>query len=219
MDFSKESGTFITVEGPEFSGKTTAVQSFYQKYKNLMSLQVTREPGGTDKGNVIRNWVTNLEGPFKTNQKLSTMGFAMDRAFHIHDVILPALKNGDLVISDRYIDSSFVLQGMIGDIKTQLGVENIMEINKLANNVSNIKNILPFKTILFDVSEETALERLKERGNSNQMDIEFMDKFTEIREAYLHLAEHYSERYIILDANGTKEETFAKFEEILSTIK
>src|SRR5690606_7615440 len=107
---------FLSVEGPEFSGKSTLINNFKEQFSN-MNLIITKEPGGTTRGRILREWVTNPTGAFENNTNLRAMGFAMDRALHIHEIIAPSLKEGKIVITDRYIDSSYVLQGIIQNVQ------------------------------------------------------------------------------------------------------
>lgn len=205
-------GVFISVEGPEFSGKTTYIKNCKETLN--LNIKTTREPGATERGKILRDWVTNPIGAFSNNQNLRAMGFAMDRALHIHEVIKPSLEEGLVLITDRYIDSSYVLQGLIQGQP----IEEINYVNGYANEVTDINNILPHKTIYVDISQETANERRKMRGDSNLMDIEFMEKFNQIRYSYLDLAKANKDRYIVIDGNGTIEEVTKVFNETILNI-
>ncbi len=213
INLKNEEGIFISVEGPEFSGKSTFINNLSQSTLPF-DVRTTREPGGTDRGAILRGWVTNPTGAFADNHNLRAMGFAMDRAIHIHEVILPALKEGKVVVSDRYIDSSFVLQGLIQGTP----IEEIKYTNGYANRVTNIDDIMPTKTIFVDITEQDAIERSKTRGTGNLMDDEFMPRFTEIRNGYLELARKDPNRYVILDGRGTIEEVQKRFNETIVEI-
>lgn len=205
-------GILISVEGPEFSGKTSIIKEFSKD--STLNLLTTFEPGATERGKILREWVTNPIGAFKDNQNLRAMGFAMDRAVHIFERIIPALEEGKVVITDRYIDSSYVLQGIIQNKP----LTEIDYFNCTANSITNIQNILPLKTIYIDITEEVALERFKKRGNANLMDIEFMERFNDIRNAYLEIARKSPDRYIILNGNDTLENIQNRFSTIVKNV-
>lgn len=202
LNFKNLEGIFISVEGNEYSGKSTLVRNAKEQlsFKNIETF-ITKEPGATERGSILREWVTNPTGAFAENHHLRAMGFAMDRAIHVHEFIYPHLKEGNLVISDRYIDSSYVLQGILQG-RT---IKEINFFNEKANNISNIRNIYPYKTIFINTNEDTAIKRSKKRIESNLMDTEFMKKFQEIKNAYLYLAELFPDRFIIIDGNAEQE--------------
>ena len=213
INLRKQKGIFISVEGPEFSGKTMLIKNL-QVSGLPFDIKTTREPGGTERGQILRGWVTNPIGAFANNQNLRAMGFAMDRAMHIHDLILPNLQEGKVVITDRYIDSSFVLQGLIQG----LPIEEIKYTNCYANSITDISYILPEKTIFVDITEEEAIVRSKSRAEGNLMDEEFMPRFKEIRNAYLELARKDPKRYIILNGVGSFEEVQERFNSVILEI-
>src|SRR5262245_19503785 len=109
MDIS-HTGSFVTLEGPEGAGKTTQVKLLSRQLDTLgVKHIVTRDPGGTPLGKQIRRILLNPENPVEPMAEL--LLYQADRAQHVSEVILPALKNGTLVICDRYVDSTIAYQG------------------------------------------------------------------------------------------------------------
>ena len=152
-------GTFVTIEGPDGSGKSTQAQRLF-KYLQEKGYEVvlTREPGGTSVGEQIRTILLNPENKemgFKTEVLL----YAASRAQHLEDVIIPALKKGKVVISDRFVDSSIAYQGYGRNLNLPL----VVEINKLV-----VEEYLPDLTILLDLPVEVGLTRI--RKNQKTMD-------------------------------------------------
>ena len=196
-------GIFITVEGNEGSGKTTAVALLKEKLvelrdKNKIEYNVclTREPGGIKISEEIRKIILDTEN---TNMDLEceALLYAAARAQNVHEVLMPKLKEKNIVLCDRYLDSSLVYQGYARGI----GIDEVYELNKFA-----IKGYLPNLTFLLKIPHEKGIERIKKRKEINRLDKESLEFHKKVEEGYDIIAKKYSDRIIIIDAEQTPNE-------------
>ncbi len=180
---------FITLEGIEGSGKSTNIKVInnYLKDKNINYIN-TREPGGSEVGDQLRNILLNTEKELSNQTELLLM--LADRVNHIKTVIQPNLEKGITVISDRFMDSSYAYQGG----GREMGLDNITKI------IEGLNIIQPNLTLLFDLPVEMALERAKKRSELDRFESEDYNFHQRIRETYLFLAKENSERIKIIDA-------------------
>lgn len=184
---------FITLEGPEGSGKSTAMKKVYEMLaSDGYSLVTTREPGGCKISEQIRNIIldkSNVEMDIVTEALL----FAASRRQHLKELIWPSLKEGKLVFCDRYLDSSLAYQGYARG----LGIDNVLNINMPAT-----ENTFPDLTLLFDLDVEIGLNRIQQNSDRevNRLDKEKLSFHKAVREGYLKLAERFPERIVIIDA-------------------
>ncbi len=190
---------FITLEGPEGSGKTSAIN----KVKEILQSQgheivMTREPGGTSISEQIREVILNKENT-SMDPRTEALLYAASRRQHLVEKIWPSVKEGKIVICDRYLDSSLAYQGFARN----LGIEDILKINMYAT-----ENTFPDLTLLFDLDPEIGLERINVDKNRevNRLDLEKLSFHKAVREGYLKLAKMYPERFVIIDASKSKEE-------------
>ena len=203
---------FITLEGPEGSGKTTAVEAAVKKLEE-MGYQIvrTREPGGTPISEQIRNVILD-KGNTAMDGRTEALLYAASRRQHLVEKVWPALKEGKIVICDRYLDSSLAYQGGARG----LGVEEVLNINLFAT-----ENTWPDLTLLFDIKPEIGLARISANANRevNRLDLEKLDFHNKVRESFLQLAKRWPERFVIIDASLDRE-TVAKntMEAILSRL-
>ena len=203
---------FITLEGPEGSGKTTAVEAAVKKLQEMgYEIVRTREPGGTPISEQIRNVIldksnTSMDG------RTEALLYAASRRQHLVEKVWPAIKEGKIVICDRYLDSSLAYQGGARG----LGIDEILNINLFAT-----ENTWPDLTLLFDIKPEIGLARISANADRevNRLDLEKIDFHNKVRESFLLLAKRYPERYVIIDASQDRE-TVAKdtMEAILSRL-
>ena len=190
---------FITLEGPEGSGKTTAVNFAVNKLEE-MGYQIvrTREPGGTPIAEQIRNVILDKNNT-AMDIRTEALLYAASRRQHLVEKVWPALKEGKIVICDRYLDSSLAYQGGARD----LGIDNVLNINLFAT-----ENTWPDLTLLFDIKPEIGLQRISANANRevNRLDLEKLEFHNKVRDSFLLLAKKYPERFIIIDASKDREQ-------------
>ena len=195
---------FITLEGIEGSGKSTNIKVInnYLNDKNINYIN-TREPGGSEVGDQLRNILLNTEKKLSNQTELLLM--LADRVNHIETLIQPNLEKGITVISDRFMDSSYAYQGG----GREMGLDTITKI------IDGLNIIQPNLTLLFDLPVERALERARKRSKLDRFESEDYDFHQRIRETYLFLAEEDSERIKIIDASKDIEEVESQVRKIL----
>lgn len=190
---------FITFEGPEGSGKTT-VSNIIEKRLEDIGYQVvhTREPGGTPIAEQIRNIILDKANTM-LDARAEALLYAASRRQHLVEKVWPALKEGKIVICDRYIDSSLAYQGGARN----LGVENVLSINMFAT-----EGTFPDMTLLFDITPEEGLKRIAANANRevNRLDLEKIEFHKLVRNTFLELAKQYKDRYVIIDASKPLDE-------------
>jgi dTMP kinase len=194
------SGTFITFEGIDGSGKSTQLRMWAGFLRAQgVELLLSREPGGTPVGVRLRAALLDVQGEVDPLTEL--LVFAADRAQHVRKVIRPALAKGAVLISDRYADATRAYQGAGRGFSSQL----ISEIIELAT-----EGLVPDLTILFDVTVEESTNRTTRRSAKNKrdrLDIEKADFHSRVREEYLRIARAEPQRVKVIDAAGTIERT------------
>lgn len=203
-------GIFISMEGPDGAGKTTQIELLktYLEKKGYEIL-ITREPGGTKISEAIRRILldkSNLEMDYMTEALL----YASARAQLVAEVIKPGVAAGKVVISDRFIDSSAVYQGMARG----LGVENAYKINEFA-----IQGMMPRFTIHLDLPASVGIMRKKNQAELDRMELEKTEFHERVAEGYRQLARMFPERIYTIDATLPVEKIhrliMSKLEEIL----
>jgi dTMP kinase len=185
-------GLFITLEGGDGVGKSTQAALLEQWLGGCGRTVVrTREPGGTDAGVEIREIVLHHRGDIAP--RAEALLYAADRAHHVATVVRPALERGDVVLQDRYIDSSVAYQGA-GRV---LDADQVRELSLWAT-----EGLLPDLTILLDLDETSARARLdSSRTRYDRLEAERSDFHARVRAAYLALAEAEPERFLVVDAS------------------
>lgn len=190
---------FITFEGPEGSGKTTVSNIIEKRLKDIGYQVVhTREPGGTPIAEQIRNIILDKANTM-LDARAEALLYAASRRQHLVEKVWPALKEGKIVICDRYIDSSLAYQGGARN----LGVENVLNINMFAT-----EGTFPDMTLLFDITPEEGLKRIAANANRevNRLDLEKIEFHKLVRNTFLELAKQYKNRYVIIDASKPLDE-------------
>lgn len=189
---------FITLEGPEGSGKTTAVETAVAKLKE-MGYQIvrTREPGGTPISEQIRNVILD-KGNTEMDARTEALLYAASRRQHLVEKVWPALREGKIVICDRFLDSSLAYQGGARG----LGVDEVLNINLFAT-----ENTWPDLTLLFDIDPKIGLARICSNSDRevNRLDLEKIEFHNKVRKTFLELAKRYPQRYVIIDASQPRE--------------
>lgn len=202
-------GKLITVEGIEGVGKTTNVR-FIQNYlteKNIESI-VTREPGGTLLAESLRQLLLN-EHEEEISVKTEALILFAARAQHLHQVILPSLKDGVWVICDRFTDATYAYQGYGGS----LSVDQIALLESFVQH-----DFRPDLTILLDSSVATAFQRVSARAQEkDRMEQKSANFFEKVRQGYLTLAEKYPDRIKCIDASQPVQDVQAAIVSILQS--
>jgi dTMP kinase len=195
---TKSAGKLISFEGSEGSGKSTQIARLAEHFqKTDREVITTREPGGTEIGEQIRNIIVHNSKGDEMCAETELLLFAAARAQVVREVIAPALTRGAIVLSDRFLDSSTVYQG----IARNLAADPVAQINRFA-----VGNVMPDLTVVMDVPTEVSLARLRQRASDlpDRMERENVDFYKKVRDGYLVLAKGMPERIIVID--GTKSE-------------
>ena len=198
-------GFFIAIEGGDGSGKTTQIKRISAALADDgYHVESTREPGGTELGTKIRSVLFDSDPPSPRTEALL---FAADRAHHVASLVDPSLDAGNIVITDRYIDSTIAYQsaGRSFDEKT------ILALSRWAT-----QGLVPNLTIVLDIEPEVAAERMGKRGDSNYLDQENQQFHQRVRQTYLSRAHKELDRYVVLDASVDADELT---EQILAAIR
>ena len=194
-------GKFITFEGCEGVGKSRQVQLLkdYLDKKGVKYCAV-REPGGTAISEKIREIILDGKNVSLTDE-CEALLYAAARAQLLKEVIAPRLKAGELVICDRYVDSSLAYQGYARG----LGCDFIEKINSFA-----IENYTPDYTVFLNLSPEKAFLRKGGVDKNDRLELSGMEFHRKVYEGYIDLAAKNKDRFIVIDASGEKAETHAK---------
>ena len=186
-------GLFIVMEGPDGSGKTTQINLLEQYLKEAgYECLITREPGGTVIGEEVRELILNPE--YKEMSPVTEMLlYAASRAQLVHEVIGPALEAGRIVISDRFVDSSIVYQG----IARNLGISTVAAVN-----APGIGIYRPDGIFFIDLSEAEGIRRKKNQKKLDRMEQESIDFHHLVSEGYRKVL---AERQVVIKIDGVKD--------------
>ena len=202
-------GLFITVEGPDGSGKSTQIKLLSQYLRdNGHNILMTREPGGTPISEDIRRMILDNKNT-RMSSVTEALLYSASRAQHVHEKIIPALEKGKVVICDRFVDSSLVYQG----IGRNLGVDKIKEINDFATG-----GIDPDVTLFFDIHPELAFGRRRFRKRKDRLEKENIKFHTEVYNGYLKLSKKFPDRIRVIDATKDINEVFEDIKGIVNNI-
>jgi dTMP kinase len=190
-------GTFITIEGLDGCGKTSVLRLVEQQLKSDgVDVVCTKEPGASTIANRVRDILIDKETKHM-DYITETLLYAACRSQHLHDFIIPNLNEGKVVISDRFVDSSYVYQG----IARNLGLDQVMAINSLV-----VKNHIPDLTIFIDIAPEKCLARLKKaRKNGVKVDLESLDFNNRVREGYTIIQTLFKDRVVKINGDQPLE--------------
>lgn len=193
------SGKFVTFEGPEGSGKSTQITRLAGRLRaGGREVVATREPGGTEIGEQIRNIVIHNARGDEMCPEAELLLYTAARAQLVREVIAPALRRGAVVLSDRYLDSSAVYQG----VGRNLPADSVDHVNRFA-----VGGIMPHLTLVIDVPVEVSLARIRQRASELPDRMERVDLgfFQNIRDGYLALARRWPERVMVIDGTQNPE--------------
>jgi dTMP kinase len=200
-------GLFIALEGVEGAGKGTQIRLAEEYIRSLgLDVLVTREPGGTELGEQIRQVLLDPKTG-KLDARAEALLFAASRAQTVTSIIRPALADGKIVLSDRYVDSSLAYQGWARG----LGEQDVLTLNVWAT-----QGLFPDLVILLHVEPELGLLRSTEAPD--RMEMEGQDFHAKVSDAYLKIAEEHPERFVVVDADKAPAEVFVSVKEALQRV-
>lgn len=184
-------GRFISIEGPDGSGKTSVIKALAARLRERgIDLITTREPGGSPIAEQIREVILRVDNT-AMDYRTEALLYAAQRRQHLVETIEPALRAGKMVLTDRFVDSSIAYQGMARDIS----VEEVWEINKFA-----IKDQMPALTLLIDVPAEVGLARIYAARGERQfdrLDREGLEFHERVRQAFLDLEARFDRIHLV----------------------
>ena len=193
-------GLFITFEGGEGCGKSTQIATLKTRLEAMGKTVVqTREPGGTALGESVRNLLQYDDAGQGMSPEAELLLFAASRAQHVRELVAPAIAEGQIVLCDRFLDSTTVYQGVARAIDSK----KVDTINQFA-----IGDTMPDLTILIDLPPEIGLARVHARsdGQLDRMENEAIEFFQAVRQGYLNLAKSEPRRFLVLDGSQSVEE-------------
>jgi len=208
-DTKNGQGLFITFEGVEGAGKTTNIEYIAEKIiATGHEILLTREPGGTELGEAIRELLISKEYPEMHHNTELLLMFAA-RAEHLQRKIIPALEQGKWVLCDRFTDATYAYQGAGRDIDQ----DNIQILENLVQGT-----LRPDYTFLFDIDANIGLARARSRGETDRFEQQHIDFFNRVRSAYLKMADENQNRYRIVNAQYDLQTVQTQIDQLLSQI-
>lgn len=204
-------GLFISIEGPEGAGKTTIINMLTDRLESEgLRAVATREPGGIEIAEQIREVILNKENT-AMDARTEALLYAAARRQHLVEKVEPALKQGKIILCDRFIDSSLAYQGYARG----LGIEEVLTINQFA-----IEEMMPSLTLYFDLDPKDGLDRINKHSGRevNRLDLENIEFHQKVREGYLLLAERFYDRIVKIDASRPLEQVYVEAERKIKDI-
>lgn len=184
-------GHFITFEGSEGCGKSTQARLLAERLRTAgRKIVLTREPGGTAIGDEIRTILQYSQSSHNMTAECEMLLFSASRAQHVRELIRPALARGDIVISDRFLDSTTAYQGY----GRRLPLDLIAKVHQLAMGVC-----LPHLTLVIDVDPMIGLERARGRELFDRMENQSLEFYERARQGFLTLARQEPKRFVVID--------------------
>lgn len=205
-----QKGIFITFEGPEGAGKTTVIAELYNRLKDEgRNVILTREPGGIRIAEKIREIILDNNHQ-EMDVKTEALLYAAARRQHLAEKVMPALRDGAIVLCDRFVDSSLAYQGH----GRGLGIDEVLSINEFA-----IGDTMPDLTIFFDIDPEAGLARIMKSAEreQNRLDKESIDFHHKVYEGYQEIIRRYPNRIVKTDASLSQVEVTENVWKIICT--
>jgi dTMP kinase len=199
---------FITLEGVEGSGKSTIINFIKDSLETSgKKVVVTREPGGIDIAEQIRSVILDKNNT-KMEGRTEALLYAAARRQHLVEKVIPSLNEGNIVLCDRFIDSSLAYQGYA----RRLGINEVLFVNKFA-----IGDLMPDLTLYLDLDPQVGLNRIaKNKGREiNRLDLEEINFHVKVREGYEEVLKMFPERMVRIDANQDIGEVMADINKVL----
>ena len=201
---------FITFEGPDGSGKSTVIKAVYERLINDgYSVILTREPGGTPIAEKIRDVILDNSNT-ALDARTEAILYAASRRQHLVEKIWPAIKEGKIVLCDRFLDSSLAYQGE----GRKLGIENILNVNLFAT-----ENTYPDLTLFFNISPEEGLKRVSKdkKRVADRLDNENANFHQEVYNGFLKVNSMYKDRIQVIDATKSLNEVIENAYKIIKS--
>lgn len=201
---------FITFEGPDGSGKSTVIKAVYERLINDgYSVILTREPGGTPIAEKIRDVILDNSNT-ALDARTEALLYAASRRQHLVEKIWPAIKEGKIVLCDRFLDSSLAYQGE----GRKLGIENILNVNLFAT-----ENTYPDLTLFFNISPEEGLKRVSKdkKRVADRLDNENANFHQEVYNGFLKVNSMYKDRIQVIDATKLLNEVIENAYKIIKS--
>ena len=201
---------FITFEGPDGSGKSTVIKAVYERLINDgYSVILTREPGGTPIAEKIRDVILDNSNT-ALDARTEALLYAASRRQHLVEKIWPAIKEGKIVLCDRFLDSSLAYQGE----GRKLGFENILNVNIFAT-----ENTYPDLTLFFNISPEGGLKRVSKdkKRVADRLDNENANFHQEVYNGFLKVNSMYKDRIQVIDATKSLNEVIENAYKIIKS--
>lgn len=204
----KQKGVLIAFEGSDGAGKSTALGAAAEILKKRgLPIVCTREPGGSATAEKIRALL--LDPASSIDPRTEALLYAASRREHLMQTILPAIEEGKIVLSDRFLDSSLAYQGK----GRELGMQTIETLNDFA-----LEGFRPDATLFYLLDEQSAKRRRESRGDLNRLDAENRAFFDRVNAGFNTLLEEHPERFEVIDASQSKEEVAAKTVEVIDAV-
>ena len=201
-------GIFISLEGDDGAGKTTAARNIKNELEKMgLEVVYTREPGGSPIAEQIRQILLDPANK-AMDAKTEAVLYAASRNQHVKDTILPALQEGKIVLCDRFLDSSIAYQGY----GRKLGADRIEHLNDFV-----LEGLRPDLTLFFEVSDETGHKRMVSRGDMNRLDQESRQFHEDVRQGFRKIKSNpaNTERIHVVNAEGSVEEVLEQSMKII----
>lgn len=200
MDTQTFTGKFITVEGPDGAGKTTLIQGLTERLEEKLAvpLKLTREPGGDPIAEQIREVILSPEN-IALDARAEALLYAASRRQHLIHTVIPALEAGQMVLCDRFVDSSIAYQGY----GREIGEEGIIAINQFATDGRQ-----PDLTLYLDITAEEGISRIQANRNQsdqNRLDVETIDFHQRVHKGYAVLKDRFPDRIQVINARQDPE--------------
>lgn len=191
-------GLFISFEGNDGSGKSSVIKAVHKELiEQGYDVILSREPGGSKIAEKIREIILDKDN-LGMDDWTEALLYAASRREHLQKTVIPALEKGQIILCDRFLDSSLAYQGKA----RKLGIENVYKMNEYATN-----GLLPDLTLLVCVHPEIGLERIgKNRGEKDRLELETIEFHHNVYDGYLEVLEKYPDRIVKIDGERTPEE-------------
>lgn len=204
-------GKFITFEGPDGAGKTTQVRRLAAYLQTLgYRVLTTREPGGTEVAEKIRGILLDPLN-HKITHRTEALLYAASRAQHVEELIVPALTGGEIVVCDRYTDSTIAYQGY----GRRQDLDFLIRVNEMAT-----QGLSPDLTILLDLPPEIGMDRIRDlrHGAGDRLEQQSLTFHCQVRQGFLTLAEQHPRRIKVVSAEQEADEVFAQIKKFVDEL-